>query len=210
MDISIIDTSVPRARQLRDEPQSGRCTNPRISAASTVARTRCRRPDGPEERRARKERAEKGTYNGEVGRIQLSCDGSSHINDRASAATLHHRTKRRRLQRWLDRTTFEAAPEDAPVPHDGNSAPADGCCCTNLSSATCEHHGSPRYVVTEKQRSRPRRVKQIANHSRPTPAPAGSPTSSWAAEQLGSPPQPLRPARALHTKAPKQAQQTSR
>ena len=100
MDISTIDTSVPRARQLRDEPQSGRYP------------TR-----GYQQRQPSLERAvadqtdlmkdEPGTSGLRRGRTTLRRENSarlttdSHINGQVSAAAAHDRTGRRRLQTVL-------------------------------------------------------------------------------------------------------------
>ena len=85
MDVGVADTSEPRVRQLRDEPQIWAVPNPRISVASTVARTRYRRPDGLDDQEPRKKRAhEDSTALRRDGSVQLTAD--SHINAGASAA----------------------------------------------------------------------------------------------------------------------------
>ena len=67
MDISTTDTSVPRARQLRDEPQSGRYpTRGYQQRQPSLERDAADQTDLKND--ARKERAEKGTYTREVGR----------------------------------------------------------------------------------------------------------------------------------------------
>ena len=68
MDISTIDTSVPRARQLRDEPQSGRYpTRGYQQRQPSLERGAADQTD----LKNKKERAEKGTHNREVGNALL-------------------------------------------------------------------------------------------------------------------------------------------
>ena len=67
MDISIIDTSVSRARQLRDEPQSGRYpTRGYQQRQPSLERGAADQTDLKNEEHG-KERAENGTHAGEVG-----------------------------------------------------------------------------------------------------------------------------------------------
>ena len=68
MDLSTIETSVPRARQLRDEPQSGRYpTRGYQQRQPSLERGAADQTDLKNEEHG-KERAEKGTHNGEVGK----------------------------------------------------------------------------------------------------------------------------------------------
>ena len=68
MDISTIDTSVARARQLRDEPQSGRySTRGYQQRQPSLERGVADQTDLKHER-ARKERAKKGTHDSEARR----------------------------------------------------------------------------------------------------------------------------------------------
>ena len=67
MDISTIDTSVPRARQLRDEPQSGRYpTRGYQQRQPSLERGAADQRDLKNDEHG-KERAEKGTHDSEVG-----------------------------------------------------------------------------------------------------------------------------------------------
>ena len=68
MDISTIDTSVPRARQLRDEPQSGRYPTRRYQQRQPSLERGAADQTDLKNHEARKERAEKGTHDSEAGR----------------------------------------------------------------------------------------------------------------------------------------------
>ena len=62
MDVSIIDMSEPRARQLRDEPQSGRYTTRGYQQRQPSLKRGAADQTDLKNTRARKERALKGTH----------------------------------------------------------------------------------------------------------------------------------------------------
>jgi hypothetical protein len=84
MDISTTDTSVPRARQLRDEPQSGRYPTREYQQRQPSLEHRA--AETIDERRPRNGR--KTTHDGEDGKAVADLTSDSHINACASAAAL--------------------------------------------------------------------------------------------------------------------------